>query len=219
MICFLREWGTLQGYSASIPGARPGKLTGLACNPDDSWPVESLLCSIEGSVKECPIALVRRIDDRHNTLSIDAEAFEPANADTGRLTDVAMLIGFDVIGRDGELVGPVTDFLVNVRTWELRYLVVRSDSKSLLLAPQWIQTSEADEKRITVDLPAAALLQAPAYSGMHELSRGYEESLYRHYTNRVYCADEFPDRTGSDTQRPSPVRSVLQFSQAQDSPP
>jgi len=184
MICFLREWGTLKNYSVSIPGARPGRVSGLACNPDRSWATESLRATVRGKAEDFDIASIRDIDDRHKTLALDPEATRP---DTHRLTDIATLIGCEVIGQDGGSAGSVTDLLINVHSWEVRYLIIRNESKCFLLAPQWIHSTEIDENHIMVDLPVAALLQAPRYSGMHDLSRGYEESLYRHYTNRVYC--------------------------------
>ena len=94
------------------------------------------------------------------------------------------MTGHAIEATDGRI-GHVDDFLIEDRTWEIRYLVVDTRNwwpgKKVILAPQWIQKVGWDEACVTVDLTRAAIQASPAYDPAQQVTADYTNRLHDHY--------------------------------------
>ncbi|MDX9710165.1 MAG: PRC-barrel domain-containing protein [Trichloromonas sp.] len=67
---------------------------------------------------------------------------------------------------DGEL-GHVVDFLIDDKTWAIRYLVIDTRNwwpgKKALISPKWIERISWLESKVFVNLAREAIKQAPEY--------------------------------------------------------
>jgi len=101
--------------------------------------------------------------------------------------------GYHIQATDGEI-GHVEDFVIEDQTWAIRYLIVDTRNwwpgKKVLLATSWIERISWDDSKIFVNLPRAAIKEAPEYTEESLLSRDYEAGLHRHYSRRGYWIDE-----------------------------
>jgi hypothetical protein len=68
--------------------------------------------------------------------------------------------GQKILATDGEL-GHVDDFIIDDETWAIRYLIIETgnwwEGKKVLVSPQWIDSINAEEPSVSVNLPAKAL--------------------------------------------------------------
>jgi hypothetical protein len=91
--------------------------------------------------------------------------------------------GYHIEGTDGGI-GHVEDFVVNDKTWEIRYMVVHTrnwwSSKKVLIAPPWVNRVSWDESKVYVRLTREAIKNAPEHRP-EAFSRTYEETLYSYY--------------------------------------
>jgi len=101
--------------------------------------------------------------------------------------------GYHIHASDGEI-GHVEDFIIDDKTWAIRYLIVDTKNwlpgKRVLISPQWIQNVSWAESSIFVNVPRDTVRQAPEYIFDSSLTRDYETVLHRHYLRRGYWADE-----------------------------
>ena len=115
---------------------------------------------------------------------------EPAKKhDDPDLRSTNAVSGHHVEALDGEI-GHVEDFLVDDRTWAIRYLIVDTrdwlPGKRVLIAPKWIKRVSWSEKQVVVDLAREAIGQAPEYTDDPPLTREGEIALHRHYKRDGY---------------------------------
>lgn len=105
--------------------------------------------------------------------------------------------GYSIQALDGE-VGSVYDFVLDDREWKVRYLVVRTGpwlvEKDVLLAPDWTERISYRNDQVLVNLPRAAIKDAPDYDVDAPISRAYEQRLYDHYQRRRYWS--IPEAAG-----------------------
>jgi hypothetical protein len=101
--------------------------------------------------------------------------------------------GYHIQARDGEI-GHVEDFIVDDKTWAIRYLIVGTRNwwpgKRVLVSPQWIERVSWGERKVFVDLSREAIRQSPEYTDESMLTRDYETGLHRHYNRHGYWVDE-----------------------------
>jgi len=101
--------------------------------------------------------------------------------------------GHHIQALDGEI-GHVQDFIIDDKTWAIRYLVVDTHNwlsgKKVLLSPQWIERVSWHERKVLVNLDRETIKQSPAYEGEAELTREYEAKLHQHYQRKGYWIDE-----------------------------
>lgn len=109
--------------------------------------------------------------------------------------------GYHIQAADGEI-GHVDDFVIDDKTWAIRYLVVDTvnwwPGKKVLLAARWIERVSWDESKVFINLSRAAIKQAPEYTDESLLSREYESRLHGHYNRQGYWADEPAAREDKD---------------------
>ena len=171
----LREVRDLCGYRI-VGASRPlGTLSGLVFDPV-TWKVGRFVV-YRGDMQRdrvmVPVQRFRSIDDGRRELLVEApdatldsaEPYRPERLAGARLIDTSSLIGKTLDGRDGP-VGTISDLLVNVDVWTLRYLIVESGSKRALTDIEWC-SSLNDGKRPCIDLPAEAIATAPPYQARY----------------------------------------------------
>jgi hypothetical protein len=88
--------------------------------------------------------------------------------------------GFSVQCPEGEL-GCVKDLLIDLRTWAIRYTLIDTGERRLLLSPHWIDQIGWLERTMIVDIPAGMLRKAPPYGTGHPVTDDYERRLFTHY--------------------------------------
>jgi uncharacterized protein YrrD len=101
--------------------------------------------------------------------------------------------GHGIHARDGEI-GHVEDFIIDDRTWAIRYLVVDTgkwwSGKKVLLSPKWIECVSWEESKVFVNLLQDTIRQAPEYTEESLLTRDYEIGLHQHYKRRGYWVSD-----------------------------
>ena len=116
--------------------------------------------------------------------------------------------GLNIQATDGEI-GHVDDFLIDDKTWSIRYLVIDTKNwlpgKKILISPQWINSINWEDKKVVVDLTRETIKHAPEYDVDAGLTRGYESKLHQYYNRKGYWTDEFvasdySSRSGMDIE-------------------
>jgi len=111
--------------------------------------------------------------------------------DDPHLRSCKAVSGYHIKAKDGEI-GHVEDFLIDDRTWALRYIVVNTSNwwlgHKVLIAPQWIKAVHWSDESVLVDLNRATIQDAPAFESTAALNRAHEIGLYHHYGRTGYWA-------------------------------
>jgi hypothetical protein len=97
----------------------------------------------------------------------------------------------EVMGRDGQPLGPLSDLMFDERTWQVRYLTV--DARAWLtrrvpLHPLAVRSCDPARRRITLDLTRSQIERAPAVNADKPISRPQAERYYRHFAWPAYWA-------------------------------
>ena len=97
--------------------------------------------------------------------------------------------GHHIHAIDGDI-GHVQGFLLDDKTWAIRYLVVDTSNwwlgHKVLLSPQWIDTVNWAEKSVAIHLTRRAIQDAPPYDPSRQPERSHEAGLYHHYGREGY---------------------------------
>ena len=100
---------------------------------------------------------------------------------------------YHIQAADGEI-GHVRDFVIDDKTWAIRYLVVDTRSwwpgKRVLVSPRWVERVSWREQTVFVNLTREAIKQSPEYTEESLLTREYEARLHGHYKRPGYWLDE-----------------------------
>jgi uncharacterized protein YrrD len=117
------------------------------------------------------------------------EAEERGDAHLRSARDV---IGYEIEARDGEI-GHVADFLVDDRSWTIRWVVVDTGNwlpgKHVLVAPEWVESVTWSARAVRVSLTREQIERAPEYKTDEPLSREYEQRLFEYYGRPSYWRD------------------------------
>jgi hypothetical protein len=118
----------------------------------------------------------------------DAVVVGPEDSDP-HLCSVNDAIGLRIEARDGEI-GHVEDFLLEDRTWEIRYLVIDTRNwlpgKKVVISPLWIADLDWRENRVFVDLSREAIEGSPEYDPKNPITPDYAGRLHDHYGRPRY---------------------------------
>jgi hypothetical protein len=110
-----------------------------------------------------------------------------------RLRSTHDVTGHHIQAKDGKI-GHVADFIIDDKTWMIRYLIVDTlnwwDGKMVLISPRWINRVSWDKAKVFVNLSRAAIKQSPEYIEGSPLNREYEAALHQHYNFQGYWVDE-----------------------------
>ncbi len=109
------------------------------------------------------------------------------------LRSARAVTGYQVWTVDDEI-GSTEDFLIEVPSWAIRYVVVRAghrpDRRHVLISPEWVTSVSWEERRFDVGLSADALRRAPGYDPLRPADRAYEAQLHGHYRRPPYWERE-----------------------------
>jgi uncharacterized protein YrrD len=101
--------------------------------------------------------------------------------------------GYGVLAIDGQ-VGHLDNFLLEVETWAIRYLVVNTGGRlrkhEVLFAPKLVDTVIWAEATVKVNASRSLIEQAPEYQKDAGIDRAYEQALFAHYTTHPYWEDK-----------------------------
>jgi hypothetical protein len=105
------------------------------------------------------------------------------------LHSCSAVTGYHIGATDGEI-GHVEDFLVDDRTWEIRYLVVDTRNwwpgKKVIVAPAWIREINWSESKVSVDLDRATIQRSPEYDPARPVTADYAGRLHDYYGRGRY---------------------------------
>jgi hypothetical protein len=109
------------------------------------------------------------------------------------LRATAVVDGYNIQATDGEI-GHIVDFIVDDKTWAIRYLIVDTQpwkpGKHILVSPQWIDRVSWNESKVFVNLSRETIQNGPEYTRESLITRDYETMLYQHYNRAGYWANE-----------------------------
>lgn len=192
MHCYLREYLALKHTPVLDADGDSGAIAALKFREPD-WRIASILADFHGprwlapatltySEEVPPIILIRLV-------AAAAPAADGAGHPPKRLdVDADSLLGRVVLcsGTD-KAGGRIDDLLINVHEWCLKYFVVDNGEGRVLLHASWVTGLSADSAAAIIDaLPARSLLTAPRYPGVAQLTPGFLDTIYRHYTHREF---------------------------------
>lgn len=90
---------------------------------------------------------------------------------------------------DGSI-GHVNDFLVDEKSWRIRYLVIDTRNwwpgKKVLVAPDWIKNVNWSDKSVTVNLTRDAIKRSPPYDAAAPWNPEYAAELHDYYGRPRY---------------------------------
>jgi hypothetical protein len=116
---------------------------------------------------------------------------KPAKNDSGdkHLRSIDEVTGYHTQATDGEI-GHVEDFILDDETWTIRYLVVDTRNwlpgKEVLLSPEWIQSIDWADRKVTVDQFRQEVKDSPTYDPSMPVNSEFEERLYDFYGRPKY---------------------------------
>jgi sporulation protein YlmC with PRC-barrel domain len=122
-----------------------------------------------------------------------APGAEPVAADefdgAGHLRSISEITGYHIQALDGEI-GHVDDFMAEVESWSVRYLVIDTSNwlggKWVTISPEWVRRVDWKDRLIYIDLTRHRIKGSPQYDPSLEMTRDYEEQLYGHYRRSGY---------------------------------
>lgn len=143
------------------------------------------------------VALWGRYDQPGGQQSADDEAATLEDRKYGaqwdsHLRSAREVRGYGVLAIDGQ-VGHLDNFLMEVETWAIRYLVVNTGrwlkKHEVLFAPKLVDRVIWAEATVKVNASRELIEEAPEYKTGEEIDRAYEERLFSHYTTHPYWPD------------------------------
>jgi hypothetical protein len=159
--------------------------------PLEVAPPRPLEPAIEPGMRE---ALAR--EGLHNVGDPHVEGLEGERGG-GHLRSAREVLAYGIQATDGEL-GHVEDFLVDGRSWAIRYMTVDTANwwpgKKVLIAPEWITRVSWTDSRVHVSMSREQIKSAPEYDPSRPVEREHERRLWQYYERPPYWEDEPEDR-------------------------
>ncbi len=117
--------------------------------------------------------------------ALETPAFAPINRNgkpfDAHLRTTSVVIGLTLRADDGAA-GRIADFIVDVDSWEIRYLVVELASGTRVVVPPRLVTAiRIEEKAVDTDLPRHTIAEGPSLDASTLPARLHEESVLRYY--------------------------------------
>jgi hypothetical protein len=130
------------------------------------------------------VSPVGRVGRATDALGKHAEA-----SPTVRLRSVRHMTGYHLQASDDSM-GHVEDFLLDDKSWAIRYLVVDTRNwlpgRHIVIPPQWIKGVDWVDRVVNVDVTRDNVQAAPEYHSADYFSRVQETNLYKHYQRPGY---------------------------------
>jgi uncharacterized protein YrrD len=122
----------------------------------------------------------------------DGEIADKALGDP-HLRSCEAVAGYHVEANDGAI-GHIDDFILDERTWAIRYLVVDTSNwwlgHKVLIAPQWTRKVNWSDSTVSINLSREAVRSSPTYDPSLPLGRNEEMKIYHHYELPSYWTQE-----------------------------
>jgi uncharacterized protein YrrD len=94
---------------------------------------------------------------------------------------------------DGDI-GHVEGLLVDEKAWAIRYIVVNTGNwwsgHRVIVAPQWIEGLNWEEKTVSISLTRDAVRSSPPYAPGAQMGRDEESRIFHHYGKPGYWGRE-----------------------------
>ncbi|MDW7658392.1 MAG: PRC-barrel domain-containing protein [Bacillota bacterium] len=122
------------------------------------------------------------------TLSEPRKIVHDEESDGPNIISTDHVLKYPVSTSDGDL-GFVSDLIVDLETWEIRYLVIEIDEekeKKVLIDPEWIDWISWKKRRISVSIKREKIKACPRFDLSLPIQREYENLLYEHYECKKY---------------------------------
>jgi uncharacterized protein YrrD len=121
------------------------------------------------------------------------ETMRNENSWNSQLRSTNEVNSYNIQASDEEI-GHVEDFIIDDKTWAIRYLVVATHKwwpgKRVLISLQWIERVSWSESKVFINLSSESIKNSPEYTDETLLNRDYENWLHRHYMRQAYWGDE-----------------------------
>ncbi|MCF7861313.1 hypothetical protein K9M79_03620 [Candidatus Woesearchaeota archaeon] len=101
------------------------------------------------------------------------------------LRSIKEVISYGVNSLDGQ-VGKIIDIVIDDADWTVRYMIVESEGKKVLLALDWITEINEKENKILVNLMSDTVRDAPVYDPERPINRIIETEVFDHYQKKYY---------------------------------
>jgi len=109
------------------------------------------------------------------------------------LRSTAAVNDYTIQANDGEL-GRVEDFIIDEKTWAIRYIVVDTHAwlpgRQVLIASKWIEKVSWDLSKVFINLSREMIKHSPEYSPSALVTREYETLLHGHFNREGYWIEE-----------------------------
>ena len=116
------------------------------------------------------------------------EIVHDKESDGPNMISTGDVLKYPISTSDGDL-GFVSDFIVDSKSWEIRYLVIETDQdkgKKVLIDPEWIDWISWKKRRISVSMEREKIKACPSFDLSLPIQREYEDLLYDHYECKKY---------------------------------
>jgi hypothetical protein len=125
--------------------------------------------------------VLARADDARAVAEMRARDMLPKDV---HLRDAAAVAGYHVRAADGEI-GHVQDFLIDDRTWLIRYLVIDTSNwlggRLVIVSPDWVSRVSWSESTVDTAAARGTIAGSPPFTDVDDLSAHYEQRLREHY--------------------------------------
>jgi len=125
----------------------------------------------------------------HPVTTPQPAAVEEAPETENHLRSTNEVNGYHIDAVDGAI-GHIDDFLVDDRTWALRYLVIDTRNwlpgRKVLVSPQWIESIHWETEKVSVELSTDAIKNSPEFDPSRPIDRRYEAELHAYYDRPHY---------------------------------
>lgn len=132
------------------------------------------------------------------------------------LRSLDSLLNFTVHANDGEASG-LEDVCIDKSTWDIRYLVLNTGNwligRAVLLSTRHLSGFDANAQKLDIDLSMADFEASPELKSTTELTRAFEERLFKHFGWGPYWpapATAPTDEANEDASRSEPTFYTFQ---------
>ena len=109
---------------------------------------------------------------------------EVEDPESSNLRSFKEISGYGIEAKDGDI-GHVENFVINDKTWNVRYLVVDTKNwwpgKHVLVSPHWINYISWVDKVVHIDLSRDTIKNGPEYDPNQSISKEFEDELLKKY--------------------------------------
>jgi hypothetical protein len=131
----------------------------------------------------------------HNAAEVERERrwnWDARERNDPHLRSSRAVVGYHIQATDGDI-GHVADYLVDDRSWVIRYMVVATANwwpgKQVLVAPAWIERVDWDHSLVHLTITRVQIRNSPEHDPARPVERAHETELYGHYGQDPYWGE------------------------------